>query len=146
MKITIFRVRNFDSQFEINSVFSSKNPQKILRKQKPNPSKIECKKNKFRRRFFRVSASILEPLGPTSPPRCLQRQACYTPQHFMLALTYCISLLGEGGGSKIGGQTWAMLGHVGTMLAQCWLNFPSWAPFFRTRSLLERFLDFFCSC
>ena len=35
-----------------------------------------------------------------------------------------------GGGSKIGGQTWAMLGHVGTMLAQCWLNFPSWAPFF----------------
>ena len=34
----------------------------------------------------------------------------------MLALTYCISLLG-GGGSKIGGQTWVMLGHVGSFFA-----------------------------
>ena len=34
-------------------------------------------------------------------------------------------------------------GHVGAMLALCWHIFRSWAHFFRTRPLLERFLDFF---
>ena len=76
-QITNYRVRGFDSQFEINSGFSSK-------KKRKNPSKTEAEplENRiqktcfFRRRFFKVSASILKPLGIPSPPRCSQRLAC----------------------------------------------------------------------
>ena len=60
--------------------------------------------------FGAPCASKMEP----SPPRCLQRQACQTPLHFMLALTYCISLLG---GSREVPRPRGVLGHVGVMLA-----------------------------
>ena len=42
-KIIIFRVRSFHSQFEISSTLSSKKHQKILRKRRPNPLKIDAK-------------------------------------------------------------------------------------------------------
>ena len=37
-------------------------------------------------------------------------------------------------------------GHVGLVLGPCWHYVGSWAPFFRSWPLLERFLNFFCSC
>ena len=45
----------------------------------------------FNINFWGVESSILEPLGAPSPPRCLQCQACWILQHFMLALTNCIT-------------------------------------------------------
>ena len=51
----------------------TKNPSKTM----SEPLKNRCQKLVvFQHRFFGLSASISEPLGPPSPPRCLQRQAC----------------------------------------------------------------------
>ena len=57
--------------------FGSKKPTKNLWKTTPEPFQNRCHKRVvFQHRFFRVSASIWEPLGPPSPPCCVQRQAC----------------------------------------------------------------------
>ena len=47
--------------------------------------------------------------------------------------------LGEGPGAPQAGQNFLMLGP-------CWHFFHSWAPFFRSWLVLERFLHFFGSC
>ena len=57
--------------------FGSKKPIQNPPKTRSDPLKNRCQKRCFfQHRFFRVSASILEPLGPPSPPRCSQRRAC----------------------------------------------------------------------
>ena len=57
--------------------FRPKKPTKDHSKMRSEPFQNRCQKRiVFQHRFFRVSASILEGLGPPSPPRCLQRQAC----------------------------------------------------------------------
>ena len=57
--------------------FWFKKPTQNPSKTTSEPFKNRCKKRVvFHHRFFRALASILEPLGPPSPPRCLQRQAC----------------------------------------------------------------------
>ena len=57
--------------------FGPKKPTENTSKTTSEPFKNRCQKRCFfQHRFFRVLASILEPLAPPSPPRCLQRQAC----------------------------------------------------------------------
>ena len=57
--------------------FGSKKPIKNHPKTRSEPLQKRCQKRCFfQHRFFRVLALILERLGPPSPPRCLQRQAC----------------------------------------------------------------------
>ena len=65
------RPRNVLLAFHNNQVFAfgmrfwSKKPTKNLSKTRPEPFKNRCRKRiVFQHRFFQVSASILEPLGP----------------------------------------------------------------------------------
>ena len=54
-----------NQRFAIGPYFWSKKPTKNLPKTKSEPFKNRCKKRVvFQHRFFQVSASILEPLGP----------------------------------------------------------------------------------
>ena len=63
--------------FAFRMHLGSEKPTENHSKTTSEPFKDQCQKRCFfQHRFFRVLASILEPLGRPSPPRCLQRQAC----------------------------------------------------------------------
>ena len=64
-------------QIAFGMPFGSEKPTKNPSKTRSEPFKNRCQKRVvFQHRFFEVLASIWEPLGPPSPPRCSQRRAC----------------------------------------------------------------------